>query len=57
MAVELRLGPPDESVKNILIQQRGTFESTTYNTTYNEQYYSIIERMRTFVACYYVSSW
>ncbi|KAL6799301.1 hypothetical protein GGI42DRAFT_327356 [Trichoderma sp. SZMC 28013] len=48
MAVELKL-PPDDSIKDILIQQRGTFDE-------NGQYYYIIEKMRTFVACYYVDS-
>ncbi|KAL7952435.1 hypothetical protein V8C34DRAFT_299339 [Trichoderma compactum] len=48
MAAELKL-PPDDSVKDILIQQRGIFDK-------NGQYYSIIEKMRTFVACYYVDS-
>ncbi|KKP03827.1 hypothetical protein THAR02_04098 [Trichoderma harzianum] len=48
MAAELKL-PPDDSVKDILIQQRGTFDK--YG-----QYYFIIEKMRTFVACYYVDS-
>lgn len=53
MAVELRLGPPDESLKDILIQHRETFEWSTNN----ENYCSIVETMRTFVACYYISSW
>ncbi|KAL7786491.1 hypothetical protein V8C43DRAFT_289968 [Trichoderma afarasin] len=48
MAAELKL-PPDDSVKDILIQQRGTFDK--YG-----QHYFIIEKMRTFVACYYVDS-
>ncbi|QYT06372.1 Zn(2)-C6 fungal-type domain-containing protein [Trichoderma simmonsii] len=48
MAAELKL-PPDDSIKDILIQQRGTFDK-------NGQYYFIIEKMRTFVACYYVDS-
>ncbi|KAL7907599.1 hypothetical protein GGI35DRAFT_454456 [Trichoderma velutinum] len=48
MAAELKL-PPDDSVKDMLIQQRGTFDR-------NGQYYDIIEKIRTFVACYYVDS-
>ncbi|KAL6691369.1 hypothetical protein J3F84DRAFT_397686 [Trichoderma pleuroticola] len=48
MASELKL-PPDDSVKDILIQQRGTFDK-------NGQYYFIIEKMRTFLACYFVDS-
>lgn len=53
MAVELRLGPPEESLKDILIQHRETFESSVYN----ENYFSTVENMRAFVACYYISSW
>lgn len=53
MAVELRLGPPEESLKDILVQHRETFESSVYN----ENYFFIVENMRTFVACYYISSW
>lgn len=49
MAAELKL-PPDDLIKDILIQQRGTFDK-------NGQYYFIIEKMRTFVACYYIDSW
>ncbi|KAL7931395.1 hypothetical protein V8C35DRAFT_329660 [Trichoderma chlorosporum] len=49
MAVQLKLGAPDDSMKDILIQRRETFDD-------NEQYYSIIEKMRTFLACYYVDS-
>lgn len=52
MAVELRLGPPDESLKD-LIQRRETFEWPTYH----ENYHSVVESVRTFVACYYISSW
>ncbi|KAL5084792.1 hypothetical protein Trisim1_011461 [Trichoderma cf. simile WF8] len=48
MAAELKL-PPDDLIKDILIQQRGTFDK-------NGQYYFIIEKMRTFVACYYIDS-
>lgn len=53
MAVELRLGPPGESLKDILIQHREAFEWPTYH----KNYLSVMENMRTFVACYYVSSW
>lgn len=53
MAVELRLGPPDESIRDIMIQQRGSIEWSTYDGNH----YSIVESMRTFVACYYISSW
>lgn len=53
MAVELRLGPPEESLKDILVQHRENFESSVYN----DNYFSIVENMRTFVACYYISSW
>lgn len=49
MAAELKL-PPDDSIKDNLIQHRGAFDK-------NGQYYFIIEKMRTFVACYYVDSW
>ncbi|KAL7919992.1 hypothetical protein ACQKWADRAFT_299840 [Trichoderma austrokoningii] len=52
MAVELRLGPPDESLKGILIQHRETSEWSSHS----ESYHSIVENMRTFVACYYISS-
>ncbi|KAL6889991.1 hypothetical protein GGI43DRAFT_416166 [Trichoderma evansii] len=52
MAVELRLGPPDESFKNILIQQQEIFEWSTCN----ENSFPVVENMRTFVACYYISS-
>ncbi|KAL7941261.1 hypothetical protein V8C42DRAFT_335230 [Trichoderma barbatum] len=49
IAVELKLSPPDDSVINILIQRQGAFDS-------DDQLHSIIERMRTFLACYYVDS-
>lgn len=53
MAVELRLGPPGEFLGDILLQHRETFDLSTGN----ENYYSVVESMRTFVACYYISSW
>jgi hypothetical protein len=54
MAVELRLGPPNQSVKDILIERRELLQE---GSAYKENWSSIVEMMRTFVACYYVSSW
>ncbi|PTB63265.1 hypothetical protein BBK36DRAFT_1171509 [Trichoderma citrinoviride] len=52
MAVELRLGPPDHSIQDMLIQRRGIFEGTAHDA----EYYAVVERMRVYVMCYYVSS-
>ena len=53
MAVELRLGPPDHSIQDMLIQRLGIFEGTAHDA----EYYAVVERMRVYVMCYYVSSW
>ncbi|TFA99932.1 hypothetical protein CCMA1212_008354 [Trichoderma ghanense] len=52
MAVELKLGPPDKIIQDMLIQRHETFKGTTHD----KEYHAVVERMRVYVMCYYVSS-
>jgi hypothetical protein len=53
MAAELGLGPLDESAMQRLIQ----LHRDIHNPVYDQQYRDTIEMIRTYLACYYVSSW